>query len=83
MPFKGAYMFRPGAIQPLHGITSKTPSYRVMYAVLGPLLPLARKVFPSAVTDTETLGRAMIAVARNGYGKQVLESTDINAVPRT
>jgi hypothetical protein len=24
LPFKAAYMFRPGAIQPLHGIKSKT-----------------------------------------------------------
>ena len=28
LPFKAAYMFRPGAIQPLHGITSKTRVYR-------------------------------------------------------
>jgi uncharacterized protein YbjT (DUF2867 family) len=83
MPFKAAFMFRPGAIRPMHGITSRTASYRVMYAVLGPLLPLAKKAFPGAVTDTETLGKAMIAVARNGYSKKVLESVDINAVPIT
>jgi len=32
------------------------------------------------VTTTEDLGRAMIAVARNGYGKPVLETPDINSV---
>ena len=31
LPFKAAYAFRPGVIQPLHGITSRTPSYRNFY----------------------------------------------------
>ena len=29
-PFAAAYMFRPGLIQPLHGIKSKTTSYRLL-----------------------------------------------------
>ena len=40
MPFKAAYMFRPGYIQPLHGVRTKTQWYRVFYAVMGPLYPL-------------------------------------------
>ena len=28
LPFKAAYMFRPGIIEPLHGAKSKTPLYR-------------------------------------------------------
>ena len=39
LPFKAVYMFRPGFIQPLHGIRSKTRLYRAFYAVPGPLLP--------------------------------------------
>ena len=35
-----AYAFRPGFIEPMDGIESKTPSYRLFYKVLGPLLPL-------------------------------------------
>jgi uncharacterized protein YbjT (DUF2867 family) len=80
LPFKSAYMFRPGAIQPLHGITSRTTSYRVLYAMLGPALPALRRAFPGFVTSTEVLGKAMIAVARKGFSKKVLESADINAV---
>lgn len=38
MPFKAAYMFRPGVIIPLDGIQSKTRSYRFFYDLLGPLL---------------------------------------------
>ena len=33
LPFKTAYMFRPGAIQPLHGVRSKTAAYRVRYSL--------------------------------------------------
>src|SRR5258708_3518030 len=40
LPFKAAYMFRPAVIQPLHGIRSRTKSYRIFYAVFAPILPL-------------------------------------------
>jgi uncharacterized protein YbjT (DUF2867 family) len=80
LPFRGAYMFRPGFIIPMHGITSRTPLYRVAYRVLGPFFPLMRRFLPSAVTTTETLGRAMVAVGKSGYSKRVLETSDINGV---
>jgi uncharacterized protein YbjT (DUF2867 family) len=35
LPFKAAYMFRPGAIAPLHGIQSKTRTVRWLYAGWG------------------------------------------------
>ncbi len=79
MPFKAAYMFRPGVIQPLHGIQSKTRSIRLLYALMKPLLPLLRR-FPRYVTTTEQLGCAMLRVAKNGYSKRVLESADINSL---
>ena len=79
LPFKAAYMFRPAIIQPLHGIKSKTKAYRLFYAPMKPLFPLLR-IFPSFVTTTEQVGRAMLRVARNGYPKPVLESADINSL---
>jgi uncharacterized protein YbjT (DUF2867 family) len=78
LPFRGAYVFRPGMIQPLHGIRSKTQSYRLMYAVTSPILPLLRWLLPQYVTTTQLLGRAMLHVARHGYPKRILESRDIN-----
>lgn len=78
--FNGAYMFRPGLIIPLHGIKSRTTSYRVLYTIMSPLVPLIRATFPDAVTTTERVGRAMLAVARRGYAKPVLETVDINSV---
>jgi uncharacterized protein YbjT (DUF2867 family) len=80
LPFKAAYMFRPGIIQPLHGIRSKTAIYRVLYGVMSPLLPIVKSLFPAQVTTTEQMGRAMITVALRGYAKPVLHTRDINAL---
>jgi uncharacterized protein YbjT (DUF2867 family) len=80
MPFKGAYMFRPGYIQPLHGIRTKTRWYRAMYALMAPLYPLWKLLFPKFVTTTECMGRAMIEVAKRGAPQRVLESSDINDI---
>lgn len=80
LPFKAAYMFRPGFIQPLHGIKSKTALYRIPLAILGPLNSVVLKLFPKYATSTEVLGRAMIKAARYGAPKKVLESQDINAL---
>lgn len=76
LPFN-AYMFRPGVIQPLHGIKSKTTSYRVFYALFAPLFPILRAIFPKQITTTEALGKAMLAIAKHGADKHVLESKDI------
>ncbi len=78
LPFKAAYMFRPAVIQPLHGVKSRTTSYRVLYAITRPLLPLLKRMLPKYVTTTEQVGRAMINVAANGAPKAILESEDIS-----
>jgi uncharacterized protein YbjT (DUF2867 family) len=79
LPFKAAYMFRPGVIQPLHGITSRTRVYRIGYALTAPVLPLLKALFPKSITTTELLGRAMLNVTRRGYPKRILDNADINA----
>jgi len=48
--------------------------------VAGPLYPVWKALFPTFVTTTEELGRAMIHVARHGAPKRVLESTDLAAL---
>ncbi len=80
LPFRAAYMFRPGVIVPLHGIQSKTRFYQFFYTLTGPLLPLLYRWFPKYVTTTEQIGHAMLKVAKNGWPKTVLEPPDINAV---
>jgi len=78
LPFKAAYMFRPGAIQPLHGIKSKTAWYQAIYVMAGPLLSFLRRVAPKYVTSTEQIGRAMLSVVKRGYPTRILENEDIN-----
>jgi hypothetical protein len=72
-----AYMFRPGFIEPMDGIQSRTPLYQRFYAVTRPLFPLLRRVFPNQVLTTRQIGRAMLNVARRGYSKRILEAPDI------
>ena len=79
LPFK-AYMFRPGMIQPLDGIRSKTTLYRVMYVLMTPLMTPLRRMFPKYVLSTREIGQAMLAVARHGYGKRILETWDLRGV---
>jgi uncharacterized protein YbjT (DUF2867 family) len=80
MPFAAAYMFRPGLIEPLYGVRSKTPAYRVFYTLAKPLLSLLRLAFPNHVLTTQQIGIAMLTVARHGCPQRILESRDIRAV---
>ena len=75
--FKAVYLFRPGMIQPLHGIRSKTASYRVFYSLFKPLLPLLRALLPRQILTTESVGLAMLEAVRHGAPKAILETADI------
>ena len=79
-PLAAAYIFRPGFIEPLDGIRSKTTVYRALYVIAKPLLPLLRLLFPNQVLTTRQIGQAMLSVARHGSPKRILESADIRAV---
>ena len=82
LSFKAVYLFRPGAIQPVKGVHSKTRMYRVLYALLGPLLGLAKRVRPDSIITSEGIGLAMLEVARHGAAKAVLETADLKALVR-
>jgi uncharacterized protein YbjT (DUF2867 family) len=83
LPFKAVYLFRPGVIQPLHGARSKTAAYRLFYALAKPVLPVLRMLFPKSIVTTEMIGLAMLAVARQGAPKAILEAADISALAAT
>ncbi|QQC62768.1 NAD(P)H-binding protein [Paraburkholderia ginsengisoli] len=82
LPFKAVYLFRPGVIQPLNGARSKTRSYRLFYALTKPFLSTLRALLPNQILSTEDIGLAMLAVARDGAPKAVLETADIRALSR-
>jgi uncharacterized protein YbjT (DUF2867 family) len=77
LPLK-ACMFRPGMIQALHGIQSKTKLYRAIYPLIAPLFTLVRWLSPNSITTTERVGRAMLQVARDGAPQRIFEMADIN-----
>lgn len=79
LPFKRVHAIRPAVIQPLNNAVSKTDSYRVFYKLVGPLLSVGRKLFPSRVLSTEVIGRAMLQIARHGAPTPVLEAPAIYA----
>lgn len=82
LPFASVQLFRPGVIQPLHGIRSKTRVYQLIYNVIGPLLTLLRQFFPNAIVTTEDIGNAMLNGARSLTGPVIVEAADIVRLAR-
>jgi uncharacterized protein YbjT (DUF2867 family) len=82
LPFKAAYMFRPGVIRARHGIHSRTPLYRVLYILLWPFVVIAGAVAPNSMTSTDRVGRAMIHVVTRGAPQPWLGTKEINALAR-
>lgn len=74
------YVFRPGAVLPRDGIRSRTGWINGFYTVAAPVLPLLMRAFPGQVNDTRRIGRAMLAVTREGYARRILTARDINDV---
>ena len=73
LPFRAAYMFRPGYIQPTPGLKR---TYR-FYRIAAPLYPFLKLVARRYVTTMQELGLAMIHAALGGHEKPVLECPDI------
>jgi uncharacterized protein YbjT (DUF2867 family) len=80
--FHAAYMFRPGAVIPLHGIRSRTSWYNAVYTLIRPLAAPLTRLSPKHVTTSDRLARAMLVVARDGYSSPIVESPDINRIGR-
>jgi hypothetical protein len=75
--FTNVFLFRPAIIQPLHGIRSKTRSYRIFYSFMRPFFSIVHYFFPNSIVTTEDVGLAMLNLVRNGYDTPVIESKDI------
>lgn len=80
LPFRAVYILRPAIIRPLHGIQSRTALYRILYRGFVPFWPLLERWIPDYVTSTERIGRAMLALVRDGGPSRILECADINSV---
>jgi len=76
LPFKAAFMFRPGFIKPIKGLKNGYPFSRA----LGAMYPVLKILFPRFVCTLEEIGLAMINVSMNGYSKKILENNDISKI---
>ncbi|HEX8329510.1 MAG TPA: NAD-dependent epimerase/dehydratase family protein [Hymenobacter sp.] len=76
LPFRRAYMFRPGFMRPQEG-QKNVPK---LLGVIDLLYPIVRRLAPRYACTLQEVGRAMIAAARNGAPKPVLEVLDIVAL---
>ncbi len=82
LPF-AAYMFRPGIIEPLDGIKSKTNVYQIFYTLGKPLFPVIHLFFPNQIVTTRQIGRAMLNIARISWPNRVMEIKDIRAAAQS
>ena len=78
LPFKAAYMFRPGYIQPTKGLKN---TYKI-YQVLAPFYPLLKMLFPNYVVTLEDLGLSMINVVLKGSETKILSCKEIRESAR-
>ena len=79
MPFKQAFMFRPGGI-----IASKGQNnIKTVYKILAPILPIFNTLMPKMVSTAKDIGLAMINATLYGYDKQVIEVVDIKQLAKS
>ncbi|GMK37858.1 epimerase [Paenibacillus sp. CCS19] len=79
LPFKAAYMFRPGYIHPTPGLKNVNKYYKY----IAWMYPMLRRLFPKYALTLRELGQAMIRVAADVPDQRILEVPDIVRVAGT
>ena len=57
------FVFRPGFIRPVKGVTSNVLLYRTFYTLLAPITPVLARIAPDVIVTTEEFGKAMLQVS--------------------
>lgn len=78
LPFKKAYMFRPGYIHPTKGLKNTLKPYRY----ISWMYPILKTFFPNSASTLREIGLAMINVTTKGFNKPILEVKDIIAAAK-
>jgi len=78
LPFKKAFMFRPGYMQPTKGLKNTLSAYKAV----GWLYPVWHLLFPGFVCRLADVGVAMINSVNKEYSKTILEVRDIVALSK-
>jgi uncharacterized protein YbjT (DUF2867 family) len=76
LPFRAAYMFRPGGMKPVKGQRHVLTLYRIFSW----LIPLARLL--NYASTLHEVGLALLHAAEHGAPKKVLEVKDINQLTK-
>ncbi|PQJ09439.1 epimerase [Flavipsychrobacter stenotrophus] len=76
LPFRQAFMFRPGYMHATPGLKNMLPAYKYVSW----LYPLFKVILPNFVSTLAVVGQAMINVTLKGYERNILEVKDINKV---
>jgi hypothetical protein len=79
LPFKAAYMFRPGFIKPVPG----QRNIKSVFKVVEFIYPVFKFLFPNGGCKLEDIAASMIKCAKVGYPKHILENKDIDQLART
>jgi len=78
LPFRQAYMFRPGLMKATAGAKNTLKYYKYFS-----WLYLLRPLFPGFICTLKEIGLAMTNTVNKGYPKKVLEVKDIVALAKT
>ncbi len=73
LPFKQAFMFRPGYMHSTPGLKNTLKYYKYVSW----MYPFLKAVLPNFVSTLADLGRAMICVTLKGYSKKIIEVKDL------
>ena len=79
LPFKAAYMFRPGFMHTVSG----QKNIKSIFKVVDFVYPLFKKLFPDSGCKLSDVALAMIMCAQNGYSKKILGNKDIDYLAGT
>jgi len=77
--FREVYNFRPAFMKPSKGAKNVKGFYRAINA----LFPFFRLFSKTYFLTLEEIGKSMINVTVNGYGKNILEVSDIALLSKT
>ncbi len=75
--FRQAFMFRPGMIIPVKGVSPSSKLYRVLINNLTWLIKLIKWMAPTSVVNSAQIGQAMIRATMFGYDKHIITPRDI------
>lgn len=78
LPFKQAFGFRPGFMEPVEGQKNVLSFYKYILW----MAPVIRFIAPNMINTLQEVALAMIEAAKNGYKKNVVEVKDISILAK-